>query len=283
MSVSRVFAFWFAALARKAGSGVRLFANTKPFANEVCEVSFANVFEAVNEEKKTRRVMLAPYGEWPNRAGLQKFEKADAEAIVRDFNNPALNVLLPNEHGKMMPSVDPSRMMGIPWFIGHPDHDEFRKDYPDKKAYGRIKSLEALDDGLYANVRFGSEGERLVADEAFSSHSVNWYVLPDKKVRNSFRPYKLKSVGFTNFPNIPVAGVTTANEGALLDCAWANDEDLTMAHFKKLAGLRLMANSKADFSKPTGETMVDHPIDPKPKAEKPKRFRFLAKMRKAKT
>jgi len=123
----------------------------------------------------------------------------------------------------------------LPWYIGHPDHPAFSDRYKDTRAYGRIKELEARDDGLWASVKFGNEGESLIADESFHGHSVNWFLREDPKQKGVWRPYKLKSVGFTNEPNIPVPPLTSANEAANL--------------FKRLARLRLFANQsekKAD-------------------------------------
>jgi hypothetical protein len=158
---------------------------------------FTNEWTAPKAETKTRRVMLAPYGDWPNTQGLQRFQKQDAQAIVNEFNK-ATNVL--------------KRTMGLAWYIGHPDHPSFTNRYQDTKAYGRIKDLEVGDDGLYGDVKFSGDGEQLIADEAFHGHSVNWFLKEDPKQKGVWRPFRLKSVGFTNEPNIPVPPVTTANE-----------------------------------------------------------------------
>ena len=68
--------------------------------------------------------------------------------------------------------------------------------------------MEVRMDGLWGNVRFNGAGRQMISDEAFHGHSVNW------KVRQggdgAWHPFSIKSVGFTNEPNIPVMPVTQA-------------------------------------------------------------------------
>jgi hypothetical protein len=164
---------------------------------EFPSILFVNEFSAPNEATKLRWVMLSPFGDWPNQQGLQRIQKQDADNIVQSFNS-ITNIA--------------HKTIGLPFFIGHPDHPAFSDRYKDGKAYGRIKTLEARNDGLWAGVRFGAEGEKLISDEAFHGHSVNWFLKEDPNAKGVWRPFKLKSVGFTNEPNIPVPPVTTANE-----------------------------------------------------------------------
>lgn len=194
--------------------GGRLSLNSRPsvlFANATYaldeHISFFDnsvaPIQAANAETRLRKVMLAPYGDWPNSRGLQRFQKPDAEEIVKEFSN-VVNKLL-----------NPASWLGLPWYEGHPDHPDFRgkPGHTRATAVGRIKSLEAGDDGLYANVKFNEDGERLISNESYHGHSVNWFLTRDKNAANAFRPFRLKSVGFTNEPNIPVPAVTLANAG----------------------------------------------------------------------
>ena len=144
---------------------------------------------------KDNWVLLSPYGEFPNVVGLQVFSKADAETICNEFNSaPSIGV----------------RAIGLPWYVGHPDHPKFKEQYKDTAAKGRIKELEARDDGLWANVKWNDEGKNLITSEAFHGHSVNWRMR--RNGDNELHPFSLKSVGFTNEPGIPVPAITTANE-----------------------------------------------------------------------
>lgn len=209
----------------------------KNIANAIAEVLevpsslFANIFTIANESAdKLRWVCIAPYGDWPNPQGLQRVQKDDAVQVVNEFNS-ILNT--------------PQRILGLPWYIGHPDHPSFKERYKDTKAYGRIKRLEARGDGIYAGVKFGGDGEKLIADEAFDGHSVNWFLKQDQQNKRVWRPFRLKSVGWTNEPNIPVPTLTSANEDANggINVEFANGVELQKAHWQKLANLRLMGNA----------------------------------------
>ncbi len=177
-------------------------------------------------------VQLTPYGRFAHDKGDQLFTKDDASAMVNAFDAGA-NV--------------PQRALGIPWYIGHPDHIRFKDDYKDKRAYGRIKKLEAREDGLWGNVRWSSDGKKLIEDQAFHGHSVNWGVV---KRGEFWRPVALKSVGFTNEPNIPVLPVTAANERTMdmkkdklakmlgLDPEKATEEEIENALANELANAK---------------------------------------------
>lgn len=153
---------------------------------------------APNTDSGLTRVQLAPYGDFPHGGGLQRFTREDAKAIVNEWEG--LNKV-----------ANPAKWMGIPWYVGHPDHPAFKDRYKDGRAVGRVKQLEAGNDGLYGLVKFNQIGKELVNTEQFHGHSVNWRVRQEGGV---WRPFSLKSVGFTNEPNIPVQPVLKANEGA---------------------------------------------------------------------
>lgn len=151
-------------------------------------------------------VQLSPYGDFPNVNGkglpvIQRFRKPDAEAIVNEFKSLA-NL--------------PQRLLGLPWYVGHPDHLRFRGQpgHTDTAAKGRVKDLEAREDGLYANVKWSAAGKQLLEDEAFHGHSVHWQAIPagSEGGKQIFCPRGLKSVGFTNQPQIPVKPASLANE-----------------------------------------------------------------------
>ena len=175
----------------KIGSAENFFANESTEMDGLC---FAQSEFTVANEASDNWVQLSPYGKFPNAAGLQVFTRNDAQNICNEFNSVAATGV---------------RLMGLPFYVGHPDHDSFKAIYTDKKAYGRIKSLEARDGGLFANVKWSPAGKQLIEDQAFHGHSVNWRM---NKIGGEWHPVSLKSVGFTNEPNIPVAPITAANE-----------------------------------------------------------------------
>ncbi len=202
-------------------------------AGEFTSSFFPSVFQSANESDRLRWVCIAPYGDWPNAQGLQRFDQTDAKNLVNQFNG-IINT--------------PQRMLGLPWYIGHPDHPNFANKYKDTKAYGRIKQLEARNDGLYAGVKLNDDGEKILASEAFDGHSVNWFLKPDKSDKRAFRPVRLKSVGWTNEPNISVPTFTTANEDANGNLKTVEDmlagNELFQTHKRKVSAFRAMANEE---------------------------------------
>ncbi len=179
---------WSSQLKRFANEGVAILNVITTFAHDV----FANDASADNW------VQLTPYGRFDNSQGMQEIRHEDAVACVENF--------------KKMANAG-TRIMGIPFYIGHPMHPSFsgKAGHSDTQAYGRVKSLEARPDGLFANVKWSTKGRELIANEAFHGHSVEWDMEKDTR-QAIYRPVKVVSVGFTNNPNLPVRPITSANE-----------------------------------------------------------------------
>lgn len=127
---------------------------------------------------------IAPYGDFPNKVGLQRFQKSDAEAMVTAFNSA---------RGRLARAF-----MGVPVFVGHPDVDP--DHYPDKRRYGKITELAARDDGFYGKVAFNSLGTPIITEGHYLFNSPAWLLKRDGKF---IRPVELLSVGLTNTPQIP--------------------------------------------------------------------------------
>lgn len=155
---------------------------------------------AANFSSAAEGTLTLKYGSYPNAAGVQIFDRASAEALVRSFN------------------TDLARQpAGLPIFQGHPDFPHWVKENPgvSMAALGRIKQLEATHEGL--RIRYALNQGGIAAAGSFSSYSPAWNMEP---VRGStppaFRPIQLVSIGLTNRPNIPgtefkTAGVNSGN------------------------------------------------------------------------
>lgn len=198
------------------------------------QVSFpvvaANQYAAA--DGKANWVQLFPFGKVPytdRKTGntiVQCFNPDDSKAVVNEFNSP-LSIGV--------------RMLGIPFYVGHPDHPSFKGDYPDKSAKGRIKQLETRcdagcarcsdfanqrgespcpDHGLFGSVKWNEDGRRIIANEEFHGHSVNWPM--HKGDDGCWHPHSLRSVGFTNQPNVNMAPITAANEKVMTMSEAAN-------------------------------------------------------------
>jgi hypothetical protein len=172
-------------------------------------------------------VQLSPFGDFGNVSGksrvIQRFRQEDARHICDEFNSAIRRVTQP---------------LGMPFYIGHPDHPRFvgQPGHEDTRAYGRGKEMQVRHDsacpacvafanstseaaapcqdhGLFVKMHWNDEGARLIANESFHGHSVNWAAIPDgmESGVQVFRPVRVKSAGFTNEPNIPVRPASLAN------------------------------------------------------------------------
>jgi phage I-like protein len=105
---------------------------------------------------------------------------------------------------------------GLPWYRGHHDLDPIR--YPDPNSYGWIMELRNQSDGVYGKVKWTPDGEKLKTDGSFKFYSPAFDGLDDTgKLENGraiVRPALLRSVAFTNNPNMAV--LPLANEAARL-------------------------------------------------------------------
>ena len=181
---------------------------------------FANSFS--QDEKGW--VQASPFGDFWNvdKAGnkaIQRVDKAGAEAICNSFVSSVRLITQP---------------LGMPWYVGHPDHPRFKGQpgHTDQSAKGRGKEMQVRHDaqckacadfansgvpcgdhGIFVRMKWNEEGEHLIANEAFHGHSVNWAMLPAEMENGVriWRPTRIKSIGFTNEPGIPVKPASLAN------------------------------------------------------------------------
>jgi hypothetical protein len=217
-------------------------------------VTFVNTSAKVPDESWAQ---LAPFGDWDNASGMQRFRAEDAHTIVNEFSSMA---------------GLPQRALGLPWYVGHPDFPAMKDRYTDTAAKGRIRKLDVREDancaacragkgckahGLFANVEWNDDGKALIAKKAFHGHSVNWRMRKEGAV---WRPFTIKSVGFTNEPQIPVAPVTFANEEQTEADAvtFVNETAETKTNgMKKLTDYIKKFLGKADTDELDEETMVN--------------------------
>jgi phage I-like protein len=148
-----------------------------------------------NELKVVNNVLKIPFGSYDHLQGLQIFGLADASACVEAFN----------EQAKI------AGFRGLPVYIGHPDVKAFQDKYRDHAAYGWITAMIAneADSRLEMTVEWTAPGEQLIANEQFAYFSPLW--LSVKKAGN-VHPFKIKSVGLTQEPNIQFLAIACEEE-----------------------------------------------------------------------
>jgi hypothetical protein len=236
---------------RARGRGLTYLANE---AGNIAVTLFLPNQLSTAEEGKDHWVQLSPFGDFENRAGsarvIQRFRKEDAEQICNDFNGVARRITQP---------------LGMPFYIGHPDHPAFRNQpgHGDTRSYGRGKemgvrydascadcrafanadggdSAPCAEHGLFVRMDWNADGRHLLANQSFHGHSVNWAAIPcgSEGGVQVYRPVKVKSAGFTNEPNIPVRPASLANSGDSSDGADSPAQSAVPSKLKLLAGFK---------------------------------------------
>jgi len=182
--------------------------------NEAQRTKNSPLLCAANEELSDREISIAngdgdgeatfqadadslfiPYGNYPHKVGLQKFDKASADAMAAAWNTAG---------DKVRRLFKP-----VPVYIGHPDVPALRQFYPDTKAYGWVEGMSAENEGLRMPVKWTAAGREMVENGHYKFYSPFWDL---KQVPGGLAPVRMKSIGLTNNNNIPVPAL--ANETA---------------------------------------------------------------------
>lgn len=144
--------------------------------------------------------LIAPFGTYKHRVGLQQFDVAAANDIISNFNSRFQRL---------------KRFLGfgttLPIHYGHPDvGDDGRPGissrHLDQTVYGKVSDLTTSSDGLKAKIEWNEDFKQLPHGLHFSPF---WLMTPLEK-RGTYRPTFLKSIGLTSTPNIPMTAA--ANE-----------------------------------------------------------------------
>ena len=151
----------------------------------------------LGEGEKEKRYLYCRYGTYPQTVpGIgviqQVVDREAADQIAANFRQAAgLEVLF----------------KGVPHYEGHPDDPSWLAQNPGHKAIavGRIKKVEAGEDGIYVTSVFNTLGVPLLRGNApaYDGHSPRWRLTAIPGKPKHYRPVMLISDGLTNNPNIP--------------------------------------------------------------------------------
>ncbi len=151
----------------------------------------------LGDGEKEKRYLYCRYGTYPQTVpGIgviqQVVDREAAEQIAANFRQSAgLEVLF----------------KGVPHYEGHPDDPSWLAQNPGHKAIavGRIKNVEAGEDGIYVTSVFNTIGVPLLSGNApaYDGHSPRWRLTAIPGKPRHYRPVMLISDGLTNNPNIP--------------------------------------------------------------------------------
>lgn len=143
------------------------------------------------------RFRLSPYGEFP-------VDDLNGKPIIQVIDREAAQTLAANFaslRGKLA-----TFFRGVPIYEGHADDSKWVEKNPGHRAsaVGRIKSIEAGDDGIYVTSALNSDGVSLLGGDApkYTGQSPYWRLAEIKGRPGHFRPVLLWSTALTNTPNI---------------------------------------------------------------------------------
>lgn len=157
---------------------------TKQFCNGITLFCNATAFEYRGE--KFGKYLISPLGDFKNGDYIQRIDSVAAMKLKQNCNRVWSRIR--NTFGN-----------ACPVYYEHPDHEDLKEipNEPDKTPYGKVRSLEILRDGIYANIEwlagFGELPRHLQISPRWNADMIT-----DK----IGRPVRLVSLGLTRNPNI---------------------------------------------------------------------------------
>lgn len=157
---------------------------TNGFCNGV--LTFCNAVAFERSDVRCGKYLIAPFGDWQNGDVVQRVDATAAEILKRNL-------------GSIWARVKNALGNACPVYYEHPDHEDAEDNPPnaDKTPYGRVRSLETLADGIYANIEwldgFEALPKRLQISPRWNAVGI---------AENIVRPSRLISIGLTAHPNI---------------------------------------------------------------------------------
>lgn len=149
-------------------------------------------------EVKDFRFRLAAYGEHPG-------TDITGKPIIQVVDRECAQILAAN-YGSLGNKLA-TFFRGVPIYEGHADDIGWSEKNPGHKAsaVGRIKTIEAGDDGIYVTCALNSSGVELLGGDAprYTGHSPYWRLAEIPGRAGCYRPVLLWSTALTNNPNIP--------------------------------------------------------------------------------
>lgn len=149
-------------------------------------LAFCNAVAFEHAGEASGKYLIAPFGDWKNRDIVQRVDAPAAENLKRNME-------------RVWEKVKSDLENPCPVHYEHPD-DEDGEEVPkvvDKTPYGRVRSLEIRDDGVYAEIEWLPGFESLPKSLQISPR---WNA--DPLGGGIVRPVRLISIGLTRRPNI---------------------------------------------------------------------------------
>lgn len=158
--------------------------NANSAAGAIC--AFCNAVPFEHHGEASGKYLIAPFGDFKNGEYIQRVDVAAAEKLKRNM-------------GRVWNRIHNMFGNACPVYYEHPDDEDLKElpDNPDKTPYGKVRSLEILANGIYANIDW-LPGFALLPRHLQISPRWN----ADDIAENVARPSRLVSLGLTRNPNI---------------------------------------------------------------------------------
>lgn len=163
-------------------------------------LAFCNAVAFEHAGEASGKYLIAPFGDWKNRDIVQRVDAPAAENLKRNME-------------RVWEKVKSDLENPCPVHYEHPD-DEDGEEVPkvvDKTPYGRVRSLEICDDGIYAEIEWLPGFESLPKSLQISPR---WNA--DPLGGGVVRPVRLISIGLTRRPNIERTSLLTMRLSPIL-------------------------------------------------------------------
>jgi hypothetical protein len=178
-------------------------------------------------------IRIAPLGDFRN-VGRRKTADGQIEEfpIIQRIDAESLNEMV--AESKSLVGKVRRFFKGVPIYAGHPDGLGVGKTYKDAEPKGMIAEIEARNDGLYGRPIFNESGEALLEATNGLAPSARFEVafVGERKNPQLTRPIRLRSVGLTKAPNLPVETINEAKPDSAPISEPQSPQEMTIEQLK---------------------------------------------------
>lgn len=190
---------------------------------------------------------IAPWGDFPAKASIRKPGGATEEGtIIQRINADTANDVV-NDFRTLVGKAQ-RFFRSVPVYLGHPDFKATAAQYSDKGVKGAVSEIEVRNDGLYAKPQFNDDGEALLeTTNGLAPSAVFSCQVREVDGQRIAFPVRLRSVGLTTRPNLPVETINTSATEIPAQASTPTADDAKLVDPKPAAAVA--ANDVADHLK----------------------------------
>ena len=152
---------------------------------------------------------IAPWGDYPAKASIKKPNGQMEQGTITQRITAETAADVVNDFRTLVGKAQ-RFFRSVPVYLGHPDFKASASEYPDKGVKGAVSEIEVRNDGLYAKPQFNDEGEALLeTTNGLAPSAVFACQVREVAGQRIAFPVRLRSVGLTNRPNLPVETINS--------------------------------------------------------------------------